>query len=67
MKFSKIGSRQFIDVLEPTEEPTKGKGLYFMDTSSAAAECVTLQAAGGFNIHLFQQAKEILLEIQLNL
>ena len=24
-----------------------------MDTSSAAAECVTLQAAGGFNIHLF--------------
>ena len=35
------------------EEPTKGKGLYFMDTSSAAAECVTLQAAGGFNIHLF--------------
>ena len=35
------------------EEPTKGPGLYFMDTSSAAAECVTLQAAGGFNIHLF--------------
>ena len=24
-----------------------------MDTSSAAAECVTLQAAGGFNLHLF--------------
>ena len=24
-----------------------------MDTSSAAAECITLQAAGGFNIHLF--------------
>ena len=38
-------------MLEPAEEPTKGKG-YFMDTSSAAAEC-TLQAAGGFNIHLF--------------
>ena len=35
------------------EEPKNGKGLYFMDTSSAAAECVTLQAAGGFNIHLF--------------
>ena len=51
--FQKIGSRKFIDVLEPAEEPTKGKGLYFMDTSSAAAECVTLQAAGGFNIHLF--------------
>ena len=51
--FQKIGSRQFNDVLEPAEEPTKGPGLYFMDTSSAAAECVTLQAAGGFNIHLF--------------
>ena len=51
--FQKIGTRKFIDVLEPAEEPTKGKGLYFMDTSSAAAECVTLQAAGGFNIHLF--------------
>ena len=51
--FQKIGSRQFIDVLTPAEEPQKGPGLYFMDTSSAAAECVTLQAAGGFNIHLF--------------
>ena len=40
-------------MLEPAEEPKKGKGLYFMDTSSAAAECITLQAAGGFNIHLF--------------
>ena len=40
-------------MLEPAEEPTKGPGLYFMDTSSAAAECVTLQAAGGFNLHLF--------------
>ena len=51
--FQKIGNCKFIDVLEPAEEPTKGKGLYFMDTSSAAAECVTLQAAAGFNIHLF--------------
>ena len=51
--FQKIGSRQFIDVLEPAEEPRKGPGLYFMDTSSAAAECVTLQAAACFNIHLF--------------
>ena len=51
--FQKIGTRQFVDVLTPAEEPTKGPGLYFMDTSSAAAECVTLQAAGGFNIHLF--------------
>ena len=51
-KIQKIGTRKFIDVFEPAEEPTKGKGLYFMDTSSAAAECVTLQAAAGFNIHL---------------
>jgi len=51
--FQKIGSRKFVDVLTPAEEPAKGPGLYFMDTSSAAAECVTLQAAGGFNIHLF--------------
>ena len=36
----------FIDILEPAEAPQKGKGLYFMDTSSAAAECVTLMAAG---------------------
>ena len=50
----KIGkSTQFIDVLEPAEEPASGKGLYFMDTSSAAAECVTLQAAAGFVVHLF--------------
>jgi len=50
----KIGKKTcFIDVLEPAEEPKKGSGLYFMDTSSAAAECVTLQAAAGFVVHLF--------------
>ena len=50
----KIGKKtQYIDVLEPAEEPSKGPGLYFMDTSSAAAECVTLQAAAGFVVHLF--------------
>jgi (2R)-sulfolactate sulfo-lyase subunit beta len=50
----KIGKRaRFIDVLEPAEAPAKGPGLYFMDTSSAAAECVTLQAAAGFALHLF--------------
>jgi len=50
----KIGKKtNFIDVLEPAEEPSKGPGLYFMDTSSAAAECVTLQAAAGFTVHLF--------------
>jgi (2R)-sulfolactate sulfo-lyase subunit beta len=50
----KIGKKtQYIDVLEPAEEPSKGPGLYFMDTSSAAAECVALQAAAGFVVHLF--------------
>jgi (2R)-sulfolactate sulfo-lyase subunit beta len=50
----KIGHKtKFIDVLKPAEEPTKGPGLYFMDSSSAAAECVTLQAAAGFVVHLF--------------
>ena len=50
----KIGKKaRYIDVLEPAEAPGKGAGLYFMDTSSAAAECVTLQAAAGFVVHLF--------------
>jgi (2R)-sulfolactate sulfo-lyase subunit beta len=52
--FQKIGKRaKFIDVLKPAEAPAKGPGLYYMDTSSAAAECVTLQAAAGFVVHLF--------------
>ena len=50
----KIGKHaRYIDVLAPAETPEKGPGLYFMDTSSAAAECVTLQAAGGFAVHIF--------------
>jgi len=50
----KIGkTTKFVDVLKPAEAPTKGPGLYFMDSSSAAAECVTLQAAAGFVVHLF--------------
>jgi len=50
----KIGKKvKYIDVLEPAEEPKNGEGLYFMDTSSAAAECITLQAAAGFTVHLF--------------
>ena len=52
--FQKIGKKtKFVDVLEPAEIPAAGAGLYFMDTSSAAAECVTLQAAAGFVVHLF--------------
>lgn len=50
----KIGrTSRYIDILEPAEAPKSGKGLYFMDSSSAAAECVTLMAAGGFVIHTF--------------
>src|SRR5215475_7254244 len=43
----------YIDVLEPAEAPAKGPGLYYMDTSSAAAECVTLMAAAGYVVHTF--------------
>jgi (2R)-sulfolactate sulfo-lyase subunit beta len=50
----KIGREcKYIDVLLPAETPRKGKGLYYMDTSSAAAECVTLMAAGGYVVHTF--------------
>ena len=50
----KIGrTSQYIDAMGPAEAPTKGPGLYFMDSSSAAAECVTLMAAGGAVIHTF--------------
>lgn len=50
----KIGREcKYIDILEPAEAPAKGPGLYYMDTSSAAAECVTLMAAGGYVIHTF--------------
>jgi len=50
----KIGREcRYIDVLKPAEAPRKGKGLYYMDTSSAAAECVTLMAAGGYVVHTF--------------
>jgi (2R)-sulfolactate sulfo-lyase subunit beta len=50
----KIGKNvSFIDVLAPAEAPARGPGLYFMDTSSAAAECCTLQAAAGYVVHMF--------------
>jgi (2R)-sulfolactate sulfo-lyase subunit beta len=50
----KIGKKvRYIDVLKPAEAPAKGPGLYFMDTSSAAAECVTLMAAAGYVVHVF--------------
>ncbi|NCF46636.1 MAG: D-galactarate dehydratase [Alphaproteobacteria bacterium] len=50
----KIGrTSKYIDILGPAEKPKSGRGLYFMDSSSAAAECVTLMAAGGAVIHTF--------------
>ncbi len=50
----KIGKQvSYIDVLEPAEAPSQGPGLYFMDTSSAAAECNTIQAAAGYVVHCF--------------
>jgi (2R)-sulfolactate sulfo-lyase subunit beta len=50
----KIGrSSVFIDALQPAEAPGRGPGLYFMDSSSAAAECITLMAAGGYVVHTF--------------
>ncbi|MGF1474520.1 MAG: UxaA family hydrolase [Geminicoccaceae bacterium] len=50
----KIGKEvRFIDALGPAEAPANGPGLYFMDTSSAAAECCTLQMAAGYVVHMF--------------
>ena len=50
----KIGRTcKYIEVLEPAETPSAGPGLYYMDTSSAAAECVTLMAAAGYAVHTF--------------
>jgi Altronate dehydratase len=49
----KIGKRCKVDgVLDKAETPT-GPGLWFMDSSSAAAEMVTLCAAAGFAVHFF--------------
>jgi (2R)-sulfolactate sulfo-lyase subunit beta len=49
----KIGKKCVVDgVLDKAEAPT-GKGLWFMDSSSAAAEMVTLCAAAGYVVHFF--------------
>lgn len=49
----KLGHQsRYIDALAAAETPSRGPGLYFMDTSSAAAECITLMAAG-FVVHTF--------------
>jgi (2R)-sulfolactate sulfo-lyase subunit beta len=49
----KTGAKKVIGALEPAEMPQNGPGLYFMDSSSAAAECITLMAAGGAVLHFF--------------
>jgi len=49
----KIGKKCVVDgVLDKAEMPTHS-GLWFMDSSSAAAEMVTLCAASGFVVHFF--------------
>jgi (2R)-sulfolactate sulfo-lyase subunit beta len=49
----KIGRKCVVDgVLDKAESPT-GPGLWFMDSSSAAAEMVTLVAAAGYVVHFF--------------
>jgi (2R)-sulfolactate sulfo-lyase subunit beta len=49
----KIGRKCVVDgVLDKAELPTH-PGLWFMDSSSAAAEMVTLCAASGFAVHTF--------------
>jgi (2R)-sulfolactate sulfo-lyase subunit beta len=49
---AKTGTVPVVDALEPAERPVKA-GLNFMDTSCAAAECITLMAAAGAVVHLF--------------
>lgn len=49
----KLGKHtKFVGCLKPAEAPS-GKGLWFMDTSSAAGEALTLWAASGAVLHLF--------------
>jgi len=49
----KIGKKCMVDgVLDKAEVPG-GPGLWFMDSSSAAAEMVTLCAASGYAVHFF--------------
>ncbi|ABG99891.1 possible sulfolactate sulfo-lyase large subunit (plasmid) [Rhodococcus jostii RHA1] len=50
---AKTGTKPVVGALAAAEAPTSGPGLYFMDTSSAAAECITLMAAAGAVVHLF--------------
>jgi len=49
----KLGTTPIQSVLEPAQSPDGTSGLHFMDSSSAAAEMVTLCAAGGSALHFF--------------
>ena len=49
---AKTGTVPVVDALEPAVAPTQ-RGLNFMDSSSAAAEFITLMGAAGSVIHLF--------------
>jgi (2R)-sulfolactate sulfo-lyase subunit beta len=49
---AKMGRCTVVGYLDQAEEPN-GPGLFFMDSSSAAAEMVTLCAASGAALHLF--------------
>ncbi len=48
----KMGRNTVVSVLKPAQAP-QTPGLHFMDSSSAAAEMVTLCAAGGSVLHFF--------------
>jgi (2R)-sulfolactate sulfo-lyase subunit beta len=49
---AKTGAAPVVDALGPAETPSR-QGLNFMDSSSAAAEFITLMGAAGAAVHLF--------------
>src|SRR5207245_8176891 len=49
---AKTGGSPVVDALEPAVAPRR-PGLSFMDSSSAAAEFITLMGAAGAAVHLF--------------
>jgi (2R)-sulfolactate sulfo-lyase subunit beta len=49
---AKTGTAAVVDALGPAETPSR-PGLNFMDSSSAAAEFITLMGAAGAAVHLF--------------
>ncbi len=54
----KLGTSKIVGILKTCEAPIRGKrGLYFMDTSSAAADILTAFAAAGAQATLFTTGK----------